>query len=141
MKQTNYLIQILIIYIILIFSSHLHAQSINVKGFIFADDDPAGLIGVNVLVKETLKGTATDFDGIFELSIEQSILPVTLEISYTGYDDQSIIITKAEPNLRIKMESGAATLDIGVEVKGQRIDEKRKANALTVESLFGFCNG
>jgi len=115
----------------------LQAQ-ITVKGFVFADDDPAGLIGVNILVKETLKGTATDFDGTFELTIDQSALPATLEFSYTGYDEKTIIITKAEPNLRVKMETGAATLDIGIEVKGQRIDEKRKANALTVESLDGI---
>ena len=116
----------------------LQAQSITVKGFVFADDDPGGLIGVNILVKETLSGTATDFDGSFELSIEQAALPVTLQFSYTGYETQDLVITQSESNLRVKMTGEAETLDIGIEVKGQRIDEKKKASALTVESLDGI---
>lgn len=118
--------------------TYLQAQTVTVKGFVLAEDEPDGLIGVNVLVKETLKGTATDFDGTFELSIEQSILPVTLQFSYTGYEDQEIIVAQAEPNLRVTMVSGAETLDLNIEVKGQRVDEKKKASALTVESLDGI---
>ena len=134
MKLINYLIQLLLISIILFFSSSLQAQSISVKGFVFADDDPAGLIGVNILIKGTFTGTTTDFDGTFQLDLEQASLPDTLLFSYTGYAEQEIIITKAEPNLRVRMEEGGLVLQT-VEVTGQRIDEKKKASALTVESL------
>jgi len=128
--------QQLLAIVLFVFSGFcLQAQTVTVKGFVFADDDPAGLIGVNILVKETLKGTATDFDGTFELSVEQSILPVTLQFSYTGYDDLEMVITQSESNLRVKMESGAETLDLGATVTGQRIDEKKKASALQIESL------
>ena len=115
----------------------LQAQSITVKGFVYSDDDKAGLIGVNILIKETASGTATDFDGTFELNINQVNLPATLQFSYTGYTDQEIIITKTETDLQIKMETDGLVLDV-VEVKGQRIDEKKKASALTVESLDGI---
>jgi len=114
------------------------AQTVTVKGFVFADEEPAGLIGVNILVKGTAGvGTATDYDGTFELELAQANLPDTLQFSYTGYEDQVLIITQAEKNLRIKMEEGGLILQT-VEVKGQRIDEKRKASALTVESLDGI---
>jgi len=113
------------------------AQNVTVKGFVFADEEPAGLIGVNVLVKGTGDGTATDYDGTFELELAQANLPDTLQFSYTGYEDQVLIITQAESNLRIKMEEGGLLLQT-VEVRGQRIDEKRKASALTVESLDGI---
>ena len=115
----------------------VHAQSITVKGFVFSDDDKAGLIGVNILIKGTGKGTATDFDGTFELNINQANLPATLQFSYTGYTDQEIIINKTESDLRVIMETDGLILDV-VELKGQRIDEKKKASALTVESLDGI---
>ena len=137
MKQIIYLSHLFLVYTLLFFSSHLQAQNISVKGFVFADDEPVGLIGVNILIKETATGTATDFDGTFELQIAQTNLPAILVFTYTGYEDQEITITKAESNLRVKMEEGGLILQT-VEVKGQRIDEKKKASALTVESLDGI---
>ena len=115
-------------------SSLTFAQSIEVKGFVFAADEPSGLIGVNVVVSGTQGGTTTEFDGTFSLELEKANLPDTLLISYTGYADQEIVITQAETNLRVKMEESSLIFDV-VEVKGQRIDEKRKASALTVEAL------
>ena len=113
------------------------AQNVTVKGFVFSEEESAGLIGVNVVIQGTGTGTATDFDGTFELQLPQADLPVTLNFSYTGYSDQTVLITQAENNLRIKMEEGGLLLQT-VEVKGQRVDEKRKSAALTVESLDGI---
>jgi len=114
MKKSYYFTfrHLLILLLFAFIGSNLHAQNITVKGFVYADDEPDGLIGVNILVKETLKGTATDFDGGFELSIEESALPATLQFSYTGYDEKEIIVTQAESNLRVEMTSGAETLDL-----------------------------
>jgi len=125
---------VIIFFFLLGFMGIAQAQNVTVKGFVFADEEPAGLIGVNILVKGTGAGTATDFNGNFELELAQANLPDTLQFSYTGYEDQVLIITQAENNLRIKMEEGGLLLQT-VEVKGQRIDEKRKSAALTIESL------
>ena len=128
------IIQFFLAVIVLSFNSYLQAQSITVKGFVFAEGEDMGLLGVNILVKGLGTGTITEFDGTFELQLKEASLPDTLELSYTGYQTQEVIINKAEPNLRIKLES-EAILAQEVVVKGQRVDEKRKASALTVESL------
>ena len=116
------------------FAPSLQAQSVTVKGFVYADDEPNGLIGVNILVKGTVTGTTTDFDGTFEIQLEQANLPDTLRFSYTGYAEKDVIITQEELDLQVKMEEGGLILDV-VEVTGQRVSEKTKAAALTIESL------
>lgn len=125
---------LLSLFLFLGIGTSLSAQSVTVKGKVIAEDEPDGLIGVNILVMGTVSGTATDFDGSFELQLDQANLPVTLLFSYTGYTDQEVIITQSESNLQVIMEEGGLLLQT-VEVKGQRVDEKRKASALTVESL------
>ncbi|GIV31174.1 MAG: membrane protein [Saprospiraceae bacterium] len=91
------------------------------------------LIGATILIKGTGDGTVTDFDGSFELRIKQD-LPVTIVISYTGFEEKEIEISSIEGPLKIKLETSSVTLT-DVEVVGQRISEKQKASPLTVESL------
>jgi len=112
----------------------LAAQTVPVSGFVFADGEREGLIGVNIIIKGTGTGTTTDFDGTFKLDIKKANLPAILEFSYTGYDNQEVAITEAQSDLRIKLESAALMAETVV-VKGQRIDEKKKSAALTIESL------
>ena len=69
MNRLHHLIQLSLIGTILLFSNFLQAQSITVKGFVLADDEPAGLIGVNIIIKGTFTGTTTDFDGTFQLDL------------------------------------------------------------------------
>ncbi|MEM6700908.1 MAG: carboxypeptidase-like regulatory domain-containing protein, partial [Bacteroidota bacterium] len=90
------------------------------------------LIGASVLIVGTTLGTVTDFDGSFELLVDD--LPTTLQFSYTGYAPIEQIITEAKEEIKISLESEAITTDV-IEVRGQRIDERKKSAALTIESL------
>ena len=59
----------------------LLAQS-TVTGTVTDKADAMPLPGVNVIIKGTAKGTATDFDGKFSLEVNQG---ETIVISYLGY--------------------------------------------------------
>jgi outer membrane receptor protein involved in Fe transport len=105
-----------------------------IKGEVIDADNGEPLIGANVIVKnEAGKGTVTDFDGTFELRVEK--LPVTLNISYIGYTAVDYEVTNVGQKILIKMGEDAVTIDLGVEIKGQRVSEKQKAAPLTIESL------
>lgn len=69
-------------------SNALLAQS-NVEGLV-TDKEGEALIGVNVQVKGTTNGTATDFDGKFML--ENVPEDGTLVFSYVGYQDQEVAV-------------------------------------------------
>src|SRR5690606_1472405 len=72
--------------------------------------DVAGepLIGVNILVKGTNKGTTTDIDGRF--SINDVDDQAVLVLSYIGYQSQEVAVG-GKTNLTIIMQEDVQTLD------------------------------
>ncbi|MEM9916941.1 MAG: TonB-dependent receptor [Bacteroidota bacterium] len=116
---------------LLTFVVNSHAQTV-LKGRITDADNGEDLIGASIIIKGTTSGTVTNYDGTFELKVPS--LPTTLVFSYTGYAEQELQVDNNNKDIRIKLSSAAILTDV-VEVKGQRIDEKKKSFALTVESL------
>lgn len=84
-----------------------HEDNIDINGQVVnADDEP--LVGVNILVKGTNKGTTTDLDGRFTLSnIDEQAL---LVVSYIGYRSQEVPV-KGDSIISIVMREDAQTLD------------------------------
>ncbi|MEN0051483.1 MAG: carboxypeptidase-like regulatory domain-containing protein, partial [Bacteroidota bacterium] len=113
------------------FTSGVFAQ-VTLTGWVKDKESNEPLIGASVLIVGTTLGTVTDFDGSFELLVDD--LPTTLQFSYTGYAPIEQIITEAKEEIKISLESEAITTDV-IEVRGQRIDERKKSAALTIESL------
>lgn len=68
-----------------------------VKGEVL-DEQGEPLIGATVMVKGTTEGTATDFDGKFEIKAKTGD---TLEIRYIGYKPQSVKVTGGEIQVRL----------------------------------------
>lgn len=121
------------IYILLIISSiGLHAQS-TIKGKIMDGALGDVLIGANVTVKGTTDGTITDFDGAFELNTNSSF-PLTLVISYLGYESQEVPVADANQFVETTLEESSVQI-AQVEVKAERVSNERKKSALTVEAL------
>ncbi|HHJ50191.1 MAG TPA: TonB-dependent receptor [Phaeodactylibacter sp.] len=106
-----------------------------VTGLITDAESGEPLIGASVIVKDSGNGTVTDFDGNFELNIKTP-LPVTLQISYIGFQPTEIALTAdmAAKPLKVALAGDAVTIET-VEILGQRISEKQKAGPLTVESM------
>jgi outer membrane receptor protein involved in Fe transport len=90
------------------------------------------LIGANVVVKGTTNGDQTDLDGKYEFSYTGTY-PVTLVVSYIGYQSQEIVANGAGA-INIKLKSDEVMLK-DVEIVGSRISEKQKEAPLTVESM------
>src|SRR5680860_1075192 len=83
-----------------------HSQE-TVSGTV-SDQDANPLIGVNVQVKGTNTGTATDFDGHYEINdVSENAI---LVFSYIGYQTQEVLVN-GENTLDITMSSDAALLD------------------------------
>ncbi len=77
---------------------------INVKGTV-TDSTGEPLIGVTVLEKGTSKGTSTDIDGNFQITVADNAV---MRFSYVGYDQQE---AKAAPVMNIVMKENANMLD------------------------------
>src|SRR5690625_483744 len=73
------------------------------------DQEGEPLIGVNIQVKGTDKGTSTDFDGSF--SLEDIHENAVLVISYVGYQTQEVAV------------AGKSSLEIVLAIDAQLLDE------------------
>ncbi len=104
-----------------------------IKGTVLDEATGDPLIGANLLIKGSSRGTITDFDGSFELKVDG--LPMTLVVSYIGYTDLDVEVTDAAEPLQITLSGSEGVTLTVTEVKGQRISDKQKAAPLTVESL------
>jgi TonB-linked SusC/RagA family outer membrane protein len=95
---------LLILYLLLIFSPQAWTQALLVKGKV-TDENGAGLQGVSVLAKGTSKGTGTDANGNFLLSVPT--LNGTLVVSSVGYGSQEVAINN-RASVNIRLTSGGA---------------------------------
>lgn len=96
----------------------LAAQQATVTGRVIDAESQEPLIGVNILIKNTLSGTISDYDGNYVLDVPS--LTDTLVFSYTGYEAQDIPIagrTQIDVVLRVKQELLQEVVVIGYGVQ------------------------
>jgi TonB-linked SusC/RagA family outer membrane protein len=118
MNKTNWCILLLLLPIL------MFSQTKTVIGKV---KDAAGntLPGVNVLIKQTKKGTATDFDGSYKITVPND--QAVLVFSYIGYASQEVQV------------GGRKEINISLNVSGKELDEvvvtalniKRETKTLT----------
>lgn len=118
-------------YVLLCVTQVSFAQN-NIRGTVFSETDGQTLIGANVVIKGTGTGIVTDWDGTFNLKTAMS-LPITLEISYIGFQKEELVIDDFSP-VRVYLTEDQAILE-AVEIRGSRILQREKEAPLTVESL------
>jgi iron complex outermembrane recepter protein len=138
-NRTNQLkFKSIIYFIILYFSINQIAFAQNnlvVKGVVRDKKSGEKLIGVIVGIKGTSKGAATDYDGGFILKVES--LPISLVVSYIGYEKFETIVSSNSKSIEIKISESAKNL-AEVQVTDSRITERQKQAPLTVETMDGM---
>ena len=95
------------------------AQDHTVTGTVTGGDNEP-LVGAAVLVKGTAKGTITDIDGKFSLSVPDN---ATLTVSYVGYTTQEVAVGKSSV-INVTLASGALE---EVVVTGYSVDKRRQS--------------
>jgi TonB-linked SusC/RagA family outer membrane protein len=80
-----------------------------ITGTVIEADTGEPLFGVNVLAKETLNGTVTDFDGKYEVVVGDEV--TTLVFSYTGFETQEIVIGDSRV-IDVQLSSGVALEEV-----------------------------
>lgn len=118
-------------FLLLLFTFSAIAQ-IQIKGKIIDGLSNETLIGATVIIKESGKGTSTNFDGEYSINYKGK-LPTILSISYLGYKSLEIEVNSQNPKA-IKLFADSKNLK-EVKVIDSRITQKQKEAALTVESL------
>lgn len=76
----------------------------NIIQGVITDNQGEPLIGASILELGTKNGTMTDFDGRFQLELQQQ--PSALDINYTGFSAQQITVEGIEQDLQIELDDG-----------------------------------
>jgi len=124
--------QSFILVILLLGCLTAHAQSIS--GTVYDADNREPVIGANVIIQGTTRGTATDLDGRFSLKVQGVDFPIVLEVSFLGYVTTTVELSRAREDLLVELRPNQEMLKT-VEVIEQRLSEKQRQSALTVEAL------
>jgi len=121
----------LVTLLLLLYSASSYSQTISGK---VKNKNGEELISAYIKAPaEKEKGAITDEKGNFNIKVPS--LPITLRISYLGYEDQDISVTSAAKSLKITMQESSENVLTGAVVKASRVTEKQKEAPLTVESI------
>jgi len=99
---------IFILFIFFAFSLSTWAQEYKVSGTIVSDDDRMPIIGANVIVKGTTKGTLSDANGRFSIQVQKN---QSLVFSYIGYQNADQKIINNISDLKIILKINTVDLD------------------------------
>ncbi len=126
----------LLIYI-LIFSNG-YAQTVTIKGIVTDEKDNSAMMGVNVKIKGTTNGMATDENGNYEIKTTPG--GATLEVTYVGYQNRTVdVLTFKDGEVKtvnIKMTDIAKEMNIVV-VSGSKTEKKFGQEMQSIEVLKG----
>ena len=93
---------------VLLFNIALFAQdSYTITGTVTAASDQLPIPGATILIKDTTKGTSSDFDGNFSIEVKNGDV---LQFSFIGFATQTIAIT-GQQTLNVVMAEDNAVLD------------------------------
>ena len=107
------------------------AQNTKVAGSVTSEDDGLPIIGASIIVKGTMVGTVTDYDGNFTLEVPSN--GKTLVVSYVGMVTQEVPVS---PNVRIILKSDTQNLE-EIVVTAMGISKDKKALGYAVQNVKG----
>ncbi len=106
MKKTLYLL-----IVFLLVATESVVGQVAVTGTVVDAETGQPLAGANVTVAGTTNGAATNLDGVFQFSV--SSYPVTVNVSFIGYDNQSVEISSGA-GVTIRLSPGVQLDDVVV---------------------------
>lgn len=122
---------LLTVFLLVLLSSVTTAQTV-LKGKVLAADSGEMIVGATVMIKGRLTGTVTDNLGAFELPTSVSF-PLTLDISYLGYQKTSVEVSNSEPII-IRLEIATELLG-EVVFSASRIEETIFQSPVTIDKM------
>lgn len=102
--------------------------SITVKGQVTSAEDGLGMPGASIVVKGTSAGTITDFDGNYEIEVDNG---ATLVFSFMGYKSQE---HKAVPHLSVTLQSDAIMMQEVVSLGYSSVKKAELSSAVVTVS-------
>lgn len=94
--------------VMLLFCSALYAQDeVTIKGTVTSKTDGEPILGANIIVLNTKKGTSTDFDGNYQIKVKSGDL---IQFSYLGFTTKTVAYVN-QKNINVQLAEDGNLLD------------------------------
>ena len=110
---------------LLLMTASLYGQTLQITGTV-SNENNETLPGVNVVVKGTTKGTATDIDGFYSIEGKTGD---TLVFTFIGFVDKEVAVSGNI--LNVQLSSGSITLDEFVAIGYGSVRRKDITSSIT----------
>jgi len=130
--KTSFLVRTMLLVLLVLFQLPTFAQEVTISGKVLDAESKEALIGVSVVVKNTVVGTITNLEGAFSLKVKGN-LPLKLSISMLGYATQDVEVTDNNP-LTISL-AVQAIMAKEVVVSASRVSEDILTSPVTIEKM------
>lgn len=115
------------------FSLSIAVGQQTVEGTVLNADTKSPIVGARVVVKGTTIGALSKEQGEFSIKLNRA-LPITLSITYIGYDTLEVEVNSVAEPLTLRLIPGE--IELGeVEITASAYAERQKQSPLSVESL------
>jgi TonB-dependent SusC/RagA subfamily outer membrane receptor len=112
----------------LLFSAINYAQDeVSIKGTVTSVEDGEPILGANIIIVGTTKGTSTDFDGNYKIKIKKGEV---LQFSYLGFKTKTVAFV-SQKVINVALNEDSNTLDEIVVVGYGNQKQKNVTSALT----------
>jgi TonB-linked SusC/RagA family outer membrane protein len=123
-------ILLLLFFAFVLAAGQAHAQDITVEGVVTSFEDGEPLPGINIRVENTGRGTTTDNEGAYSITVAES--NAVLVFSFVGFGTQEIPVN-GRTNINVEMESSIKQLsDLVVVGYGTQSEEDITGNVARV---------
>lgn len=112
-------------------------EELAVKGSVL-DEKGEPLPGVSISLKNSGKGTVTDVEGKFSLTVPNE--SAVLQVRFVGYESQEIVVGKRS-EISITLKPDLKELEEVVVVRVWRIEEKRSYGGSCFCAVERYCEG
>lgn len=135
--ETNKWVKVLLSSAFLLMTTFGFSQQRTVTGTVVAADDGIGIPGVNVVVKGTSTGSATDFDGNYSIAADNNSV---LVFSYLGFVTKEVAVG-GQASINVSLEEDVNALEEVVVVgygTQKKSDITGSVSSVKAEELAAF---
>jgi len=110
-------------------------EPINIAGRVYDEESGEPLVGVNIIIKNTTIGTASDNSGFFRLRADE-LVPCTIQLSMIGFKTKEIGISKNRADFRFELkQESILSGEVVVKAKEIEVEEKTFRNIVSMEMM------
>lgn len=120
------------LFALLLLAANVVLAQTSISGTVVDAETGEAIPGANIIIQGTSIGTATDFDGNFNLKTEQN-KPFSIEVSSIGFSEKVVEVSSSDQKITISLEAGEALDEIVI--AASRRPERIAESPVSIERL------